>query len=108
IYLLDSKAKQNVAAPLKDITLNLVVKRKPVQFKLAANPDKNDPKGQASCFQTKDADLFRLIAESPELTGRITVAINGKQYVGSIHHHAHNHDQQQAKKAGERRQANGR
>jgi hypothetical protein len=100
IYLLDAKAKQTVAAPLKEITLNFVVKRKPVQYKLTASPIKSDPKGQSSRFSTKDAALYRLIAESPEFHGRMSVAISGKQYVGTIHHHAHEHqhDHEQANK----------
>ena len=101
VYLLDAKAKQTVSAPLKELTLNFVVKRKPVQYKLAAKPLKSDADGQSSRFSTADAALFRLIADSPELHGRMSVTISGKQYVGIIHHHAHDHqhDQEQAKKA---------
>ena len=89
IYLLDSAAKRGVAIPLAEVNLNILVNAKPTQFKLPANPVQGDPAGYASCFAVRDPALCRLISESAELHGRLTVAIGGKQYLGRIHHHSH-------------------
>jgi len=88
IYLLDGAVKKSVAIPERELTLNLVVDGKPLQFKLPAAPQADDPVGQSSRFELVEPALVEAI-DAPKSTGRINVTIAGKQYSGEVSHHGH-------------------
>jgi hypothetical protein len=88
IYLLDSGAKESVPTASAQVTMNFVVDGKPQQFTLPAAPDVNDPAGKSSRFELADADLHEAI-EAESAKGRLNVTIDGKDFVGSIEHEAH-------------------
>lgn len=88
IYLLDKEAKAAVAIPDKEIALNLVVDGKPLQAKLAADPQEGDPEGKASRFTITDETVVEA-HDAPKTTGRLKVAIGGKEYSGTVEHKAH-------------------
>jgi hypothetical protein len=90
IYILDSKAKEAVPIAAKEVTLNLVVDTKPLQVKLPATPQKDDPENQSSHFSAADEATLEAL-ESPKTTGRLNVTINDKPYTGEIAHHDYDH-----------------
>lgn len=98
IYILDSGAKKSVPVEAAELTLNLVIDGKPEQVKLAAEPQPNDPAGQASCFSIVDERVLEAL-EAPKTSGRLNISINGKAYVGSVEHHEHDeHDKEKEHK----------
>lgn len=88
VYLLDKEAKAAVAIPDKEIVLNLMVDGKPLQAKLAANPQEGDPEGEASRFTITDETVLEA-HDAPKTTGRLRVTIAGKEYNGVVEHKAH-------------------
>lgn len=93
IYILDSAAKVAVPIEEKEVTLNIVVDKKPSQFKLAATPQDGDPEGQSSRFALADEGLHESL-ESEKVTGRLSLSIKGKPYSGSAEHHEHGEHEQ--------------
>ncbi len=93
VYLLDKEAKRGVAITDKEIVLNLLVDGKPLQAKLAANPQEGDPEGEASRFSITDETVLAA-CDAPKTTGRLRVTIAGKEYNGVVEikaHEAHKH-----------------
>ncbi len=88
IYLLDGEVKKSVAIAEKELTINLVVNGKPIQFKLPAAPQSGDPAGQSSRFELSDKALCDGW-DAPKSTGRLNVMIAGKQFSGEINHEGH-------------------
>lgn len=88
VYLLDKEAKAAVAIPDKEILLNLMVDGKPLQAKLAADPQDGDPEGKASRFTITDETVVEA-HDAPKTTGRLKVTIGGKEYSGTVEHKAH-------------------
>ncbi len=91
IYLLDSKAKSATPIEATQLALNLIVDGKPQQYSLAAKPLPTDPTGQCSCFSTTEAAVCEAL-DDEKTTGRLTVDIGDKHFVGTIEHHDHGHD----------------
>jgi hypothetical protein len=90
IYLLDGAAKKSVAIADQELTLNIVVEGKPLQFKLQAAPQTDDPAGQSSRFELVDHALCEAL-DAPKSKGRLNVTIAGKPYSGEVGHEAHEH-----------------
>lgn len=88
VYLLDRRAVNPVPIGAKSIMLNVLHEGKAEQYKLVAEPEKGDPAGTASCFSLKDKHLSADL-DAKGTVARLSIAINGKQYVGKI---AHDHD----------------
>jgi hypothetical protein len=88
IFLLDKDAKGQATSTDKEVILNLVVDGKPIQKKIAANPQGGEPEGESSRFITVDAELIETL-EAEETSGRLTVTIGGKEYSGKIEHSKH-------------------
>lgn len=83
IYLLDGAVKQSVSIEAKDISITLKHDGKTETFKLKSAPQKTDPVGQSSVFQTKDSELAHdLHSRSSEL--RLLLKIKGKPYSAPI------------------------
>lgn len=88
LYVLDLGATQQVPIDAAEVTINARLDGKPVQFKLAASPDANDPEEKSSRFITTDEALVRCLDDA-EAEPRLVISINGKSYRGII---AHGHD----------------
>jgi len=91
IYLFDAEAKSPVQIEAKELTLNLLSAGKPQQFRLAAQPEATDPAGTSSAFSSKSEELCEAL-DANGTTGRLSVEIQGKAFVGTIAQHAHDHD----------------
>ena len=101
IHLLDGPAKQTVAVPLAEITLQLFQDGQFVKYALKAVQGPGDPAGAASQFEIVDAALCDALCHGDTTGGRLQVTINGKPYTGTIEHHEHGeHDHQQEGHAG--------
>jgi len=90
VYLLDSAAKTSVPIDATELLVNLTHDSAAEQFKLAANPQENDPEGKSSRFVSTDAELV----EDLDLEGveaKLVTTIAGKQYRGDIHHDHEGH-----------------
>lgn len=90
IYLFDADLKKPVTTAEQEITINLTVDGKPQEYKLAAAPQAEDPKGETSRFELKDENLVDAW-DAPKSTGRVRVNIGGKSYSGDIDAHDHKH-----------------
>ena len=91
IYLLDGSATKATPIDAAEVTINLVHDDKPEQFKLAANPDANDPVGKSSRFILQSAELVEEL-EHDHGAEKLSVLIGGKAYRGEIHHDHAGHD----------------
>lgn len=89
VYILDSMAKNAVPIDAAEIALNLTHDGKPLQFKLAAMPEDNDPAGQSSRFASADKGLLEHFHENHHVEGTLVLKINGKSFRGKL---AHGHD----------------
>ena len=93
IHLLDGPAKQTVAVPLTEITLQLVHDRQFVKYALKAVEEPGDAAGGASRFEIVDAALCDALCHRDKTRGRLQVTIDGKPYTGTIEHTSHgDHD----------------
>jgi len=93
IHLLDGPAKQTVAVPLAEITLQLFQGGQFVKYALKAVQGPGDAAGAASRFEIVDAALCDALCHGDETRGRLQVTINGKPYTGTIEHTGHgDHD----------------
>lgn len=90
IYILDGSAKNLVPIAEGELTLNMVSGEAPKQYKLQAAPQPTDPAEMASCFELTSEELGNDLHNDAS-QGRITVMIGGKQFVGQIEHHDHDH-----------------
>lgn len=88
IHILDGAAKAVVPIRQGELLVNLVTEGTPRQFPLAALPQPGEAEGMASSFQSEDAELSAAL-DAPQAKGRLSVTIDGKQYVGEIAGHAH-------------------
>lgn len=88
VYLLDKLAVSPVTSAEAEIALNLVVDNKPLQAKLAAEPQAGDAEGQSSRFSLVDKAVVEAL-EAPTSTGRLTVTIGGKSFSGKVVHQEH-------------------
>ena len=94
VYILGSDPQKSHPIDQKEISLNLKIDEKPVQFKATAAPQQDDPKGQSSRFEIAgDEQIAGDVESVDDLEGRITVTIGGKQYSGDI---AHDHEHEKA------------
>ena len=90
IYVLDSGATKAVPIDSKEIMINLLHDGMPEQFKLAAEPDTDDPSGTASRFTLVDAELAGHM-DDEEAAPKLVLTINGTPYRGEIKHD-HDHE----------------
>jgi len=93
VHILDSSAKKVVPIREPELLLNLKSAGKPKQYKLAATPEKTDPKGSSSRFVLKDEKLVHILHEK-NAAPQMRVKINDRSYNGKInvaHHHDHDH-----------------
>lgn len=90
VYILDGKAKENVPISQPELVVNIVGGGNPKQFKLTAISQANEPRDMASCFQAENEELCTAL-DASDCKGRLAVNINGKQYIGEIEHHDHEH-----------------
>ena len=88
IYILDKSAKKEFAIAGDSVTLNLVVDKKPMQFKLATKLGEGDTEGKSSRFEIVDEKLVEAL-HGKTTSGRLNVTIKDKPYVGKIEHHNH-------------------
>ncbi len=93
IHLLDGPAKQTVAVPLPEITLQLFRDGQFVKYALKAAQGPGNPAGAASRFEIADAALCDALCHEDEIRARLQVTINGKPFTGTIEHTSHgDHD----------------
>jgi len=91
VYVLDSSAKTSVPIDTSEIVINLMHDGKPEQFKLAAAPEEQDPKGKSSRFVANDRELASHV-DDEAAAPKLSIVINGKSYRGTIaHEHSHDH-----------------
>jgi hypothetical protein len=90
VYILDGKAKADVPIPQPELVVNIVSAGNPKQFKLMAAPLATELRDTASCFQLENEELCTAL-DATDCKGRLAVNIDGKQYVGEIQHHDHDH-----------------
>jgi hypothetical protein len=88
VYVLDGQAKANVAISQPELVINMISGAAPKQFKLAAVTQANELHGMASCFQADNEELCETL-DAKDAKGRVSVRINGKQFVGEIENHDH-------------------
>lgn len=87
IYLLDSKAKDPVAADSEEVVLSVVVEQQPKEFILkATDAAKRDQ------FESKEPELVANLDHDKDAKGRLQVTINKKPFTGIIEHEAHSHN----------------
>lgn len=89
IHLLDGPAKQAVAVPLEEVTLQLFRDGKFVKYALKAVPGQGGAAGTASQFEIADEALCDALCHEEEINGRLQVTIDGKPYTGTIEHSSH-------------------
>ena len=87
-YILDTSATKAVPIVAKKITLNMLAAGKPHQFHLAATPQAGDPDASASAFALADKSLGQILGMK-DTTGRLSVEIGEKVYVGQVEGPAH-------------------
>jgi hypothetical protein len=98
VYLFGADLKTPLAIPEKEVTLNLMIDKKPQSFELKATPQKEDPEGKSSKFELAgDLIVAEKIHDDEDLQGQLNVSIDGNPYVGKIvhdhdHDHGHDHD----------------
>ncbi len=98
IHILDGAAKQSVPIAQPEVVINITADGRPKQFKLAAMPLGGGGGDMASAFQTQSEELCEAL-DSANAKARLTVTINGKQFVGEIEHHEHEgHDHEHDRK----------
>ena len=97
VFVLDAAAKKQVSIESREVTFNINVDGKPMQFKLAEVPDVDDPKGESSRFISSDPKLLGLF-EAPFVHGTLVLRIHGQSFRGDIDihrdggHHEHGED----------------
>ena len=89
IYLLDAQASKPVAVSSTELLVNLLVDGAPKQLRLAASPLDGEAVGRCSRFQSTDEGLAELLGRTAEISGRLNVTIDGRQFVGTIDHQPH-------------------
>ena len=89
IHLLDGPAKQAVAVPLNEITLQLFQNGQFVTYGLKAVPEPGDASGAASRFEIVDDALCDALCHGDDTRGRLQLMIDGKPYSGAIEHTSH-------------------
>ena len=87
IHLLDGAGKEPVAAPLQEITMQLLRDGQFVQYTLTAVPSQGGD--GASQFEVVDESLCDALCHEDELKGRLQVTLNGQPYTGTIDHTGH-------------------
>ncbi|MCX7429652.1 MAG: hypothetical protein NTY17_01360 [Planctomycetia bacterium] len=90
IYILDGAAKDAVAIEAKQLTLNLLVGGKPQQFQLVSMPQSSDSEGRCSAFGCTSEPMCKAI-DAKGTTGRLSVEVSGKRFVGKLGAHSHAH-----------------
>ncbi|MEZ6087100.1 MAG: hypothetical protein R3C05_03520 [Pirellulaceae bacterium] len=85
LYVLDGAAKVPVAIDAIEVTINAKHQGEPVQFKLAANAETDDPTGKSSRFVSTDAQLGDVLDEEGA-DARLVLKINEKSYRGQVAH----------------------
>jgi hypothetical protein len=86
IYVLDSKAKDPVAADGEEVTISVVVDGQPKDFSLkATDAAKRDQ------FESNEPELAAGLDHYKDAKGRLQITINKKPYTGIIEHEAHSH-----------------
>jgi hypothetical protein len=92
IYILDSAAKASVPIEAADVTVNVTHEGEPMQFKVPASPEADDPAPMTSRFVSTDAALSDELHHAHD-DATLVVSISGKQYRGKlVHHHDHDHE----------------
>jgi len=93
VYILGSDPHKANPIAQKEVTLNLMLGGKPVQFQAAAAPQSGDPEGQASKFELPiTEEIAAHIHGLEEIKGRLAVTIGEKQYSGDLAHDHDDHD----------------
>ncbi len=89
VYLLDGPAKQAVAIPTTEITIQLFENGQFVKYTLKAVRQPEDPADAASRFEITDAALCDAMSHENKTRGRLQLTIKGKPYTGTIQHTSH-------------------
>ena len=85
VHVLDGTATRTVPIEAGEVYLNVVHPGGPVQFKLAAEPEADDPIGRSSRFVlTSDTLTSHLDAEGS--TAKLVLTIAGVSYRGAVSH----------------------
>ena len=89
IHILDASAKAAVPIEAADVTINVTHEGEPMQFKVPALPEADDPAPLTSRFALADAALSEELHHGHD-DATLVVSISGKQYRGKlVHHHDH-------------------
>ncbi|HEV7283144.1 MAG TPA: hypothetical protein VGN57_23260 [Pirellulaceae bacterium] len=88
IHILDASAKAAVPIEATDVTINLTHEGEPMQFKVPASPEADDPAPLTSRFVSTDAALSEELHHAHD-DAALVVLISGKQYRGKL---VHDHD----------------
>lgn len=92
VYVLDGSAKSAAPIAASELVINVAHDGKSEQFRLAADPDAQDPEGKSSRFSSDDGELLSDL-KSGDARVELVVDIDGKQYRGKLEHsHDHDHD----------------
>ena len=92
VYILDSSAKASVPIEAADVTVNVTHEGEPMQFKVPASPEADDPAPLTSRFVSTDAALSDELHHAHD-DATLVVSISGKQYRGKlVHDHDHDHE----------------
>jgi len=97
-YILDSKATGSVPVEQTELELKLVVDGKPQTFQIPAAPQEGET-GKTSRFETVDKELVEALYHTPGAKPRITITIDGKQFIGEFEpeedHEGHDHEHEE-------------
>jgi hypothetical protein len=95
IYVLDKSHEKPVPIAAGTITIKMVINSTPVEFKLAAKPDKDDPAGKSSRFESQDQALG-LALDNEQAERELILPIGEKTYHAKFAHfddeHHHHHE----------------
>ena len=94
IYVLDNLHKHRVPISAESITIKMVANAKPIEFKLAAKSQAEDPAGKSSRFESQDQALD-LALDDEQAERELVIPIGDKTYHEKFihfddeHHHHH-------------------
>jgi hypothetical protein len=88
IYLLDSTATNPVTSDVAEVTINVKLGDKPMQFKLAGKASEANGEGKYSEYSLASKELLDALHEEASVA-RLSLSINGQPYTGEISHDDH-------------------
>jgi hypothetical protein len=95
IYLLDKAHEKYVPTSADSAMIRMVVNATPVEFKLPAKPQADDPQGKTSKFETQEKALD-LALDDEKADRELVISIGDKKYTQKFAHfddeHHHHHE----------------